>query len=59
MKRITKILGLSLILAILILGSFPQALTLAQNPQPSSKVSSLLLHVGRWPPVSGIARAAQ
>ena len=42
MKRIAKILGLSLILAVLILSSFPQAPTLAQNPQPSSKVSSLL-----------------
>ncbi len=41
-KRIVKILGPTLILAVLVLGSFPQALTLAQNPQPSSKVSSLL-----------------
>jgi len=41
-KRITKILGLSLILAVLIIGSLAQAPALAQNPQPSSKVSSLL-----------------
>jgi subtilisin family serine protease len=43
MKRIAKILALSLILAILILGSLSQAPTSAQNPQPSSKISSLLL----------------
>jgi len=43
MKRIAKILGLSLILTILILGSLSQAPTSAQNPQPSSKISSLLL----------------
>ena len=42
MKRIAKMLGLSLILATLILGSFLQAPTLAQNPQPGYKVSSLL-----------------